>query len=65
MALSLEAKARMERATELELPFEMIPSSATVKVKGIEVAPTGIVEPSGNWNVIFLPLAEIRVTGTA
>jgi hypothetical protein len=61
----LDAKAWIESATKFELPFEMIPSSATVNVKGIEVAPTGIVEPSGKLKVMFLPLAETRVTGTA
>jgi hypothetical protein len=62
---SLEAKARIDMGGETDPPFEIIPSSATVKVKGIELAPTGIIEPLGKLKVMLLPLAETRVTGTA
>ena len=64
-ALNLDANARIESAAEFELPLDMNPSSCTVKVKGIDIAPTGIVEPSGKLKVIFCPLADTRVTGTA
>jgi hypothetical protein len=64
-AVSLEAKARIDIGGETDPPFEIIPSSATVKVKGIELPPTGIVDPSGKLKVIFLPLEETKVTGTA
>jgi hypothetical protein len=63
--VNLEAKARIDMGGETDPPFEIIPSSATVKVKGIELAPTGIVEPSGKLKVMLLPLAETRETGTA
>jgi hypothetical protein len=61
----LDANARIESAVKFELPLDMIPSSATVNVKGIDVAPTGIVEPLGKLKVMLLPLDEASVTGTA